>query len=131
MATQVASIFAVPMVSGRRRKIACLASWSLAATTGVATAIDTDDPGITMSRSAAGTYALVFPQSPGKVHVNVVVMNSGTSAAGMVTDGRLVAISPTAGTATVQIVGGNSGVAIDPLAADVVTLFVELVMDIS
>lgn len=131
MATQVASIAAAPMVGGRRRKICCLASWTLAATTGVATAVDTDDPGITMSRSAAGTYALVFPATPGKVHINGVIMNSGASAAGMVADARLSAILPSAGTATIQIVGGNSGVAIDPLAADVVTLFVELVLDIS
>lgn len=131
MATQVASIAANPMVGGRRRKVCAMASWTLAATTGVATAVDTDDPGITMSRSAAGTYALLYPATPGRVQIKAVVLNSGASAAGMATSARLSAISPSAGTATIQIVGGNSGVAIDPLAADVVTLFVELTLDIS
>lgn len=131
MATQVASIQANPMVSGRRRKIVVLASWTLAATTGVATAVDTDDPGITLARSAAGTYALVFPQTPGRMSIVGEVLNTGASAAGMARSASISAKNPAAGTATVQLIPGNSGIAIDPLAADVVTLTLTLTMDIS
>jgi hypothetical protein len=49
----------------------------------------------------------------------------------MATSMQPVAKNPSAGTASLKLSGGNSGVAIDPLAADVVTVTVALTMDVS
>lgn len=137
MASTAAGVYMQPLNAGRRRKVSIMASFALAATTGVATLLDTDDINVTLSRTAGGTYALAFPAAPvgtqvgtnGKAHIDCVVLNSGTDAAGMAASARLSAINPQAGTATIKLMGGNSGVPIDPLAADVVTLYVQIDLD--
>lgn len=130
MATQVASIFAVPLVGGRRRKIVCMASWTLAATTGVATAVDTDDPGLTMSRSAAGTYALVYPASPGKVHIKTTIINGGGGTPN-ISFARVTAVNASAGTATIITTATGAPFTAVDSTETTLTLAVELTIDIS
>lgn len=136
MATTAAGSYHQPHVASRRKKVTYVGRWSIAPTTGVATLLDVDDPQMTLTRTAAGTYALVYPASPayplatpGQASIKPTILNSGTSAAGMVRSAGLSAIAPSLGTATIQTFGGNSGVAIDALAADIVTLTVEATVD--
>lgn len=119
------------MRAARKPKNTYVASWTLAASTGVATLVDTDDPNITLARSAAGRYALTYPATPGRAAIDFEVLNTGTEAAGMATAANLRAKSPAAGTASVALMGGNSSVAIDPLAADVVTLTLTILLDVT
>lgn len=133
MASVAGAVFAPvgTMRAARKPKVTILASWSLAATTGVATLIDTDDPNVTLSRTSAGKYALTYPATPGRAAIDFEVLNTGTEAAGMVSSADLRAKAPASGTATVAIMGGNSAVSIDPLAADVVTLTATITLDIT
>lgn len=137
MSTTASGTYHQPMVAMRRKKAYGVASFSLAATTGVATLIDTDDSplnnlgGITLTRSAAGTYALTYPAAAGpngRVHVGFELLNTFDNVAS-ITGARLSAKAPSLGTATVKIYAGNSGLAADPGASDVVTLQIAIAVD--
>lgn len=68
----------MPAVGGRRRKVGCNASWTIANGTGAPTAIDTDDPGITLARTGVGAFTLSHPASFGQTHVDIVMVDGGT-----------------------------------------------------
>jgi len=74
-------------------------------------------PGVTFTRTGAGTYTLVFPAAPGVGLIPYVAI----SAAGTVIDGTITAKSSTAGTATV-VFRNAAGAATDPASGDVVGL---------
>lgn len=72
-------------------------------------------PGVTFTRTGAGTYTLVYPASLGMALIPYVAV----SAAGTVIDGTITAKSSTAGTATV-VYRNAAGAATDPANGDVV-----------
>lgn len=136
MATTASGVYMQPFVAGRRKKVTLVASWTLAATTGVATLVDTDDIAVTLSRTAAGTYALTYPAVPGatptgaagRAAIDFEVLNTFDNAAA-ISGARLSAKAQSLGTATVKIFAGNSGLAADPGASDVVTLTLTFTLD--
>lgn len=74
-------------------------------------------PGVTFTRTGAGTYTLVYPAALGLTLLPYVAV----SAAGTVIDGGLTAKSSTAGTATI-VFRNAAGAATDPANGDIVGL---------
>jgi hypothetical protein len=74
-------------------------------------------PGVTFTRTGAGTYTLVYPPALGLSLVPFVAV----SAAGTVIDGTITAKNAPAGTATV-VFRNAAGAATDPANGDIVGL---------
>jgi hypothetical protein len=74
-------------------------------------------PGVTFTRSSAGTYTLVYPAALGVALIPYIAV----SAAGTVIDATVTAKSATAGTATI-VTRNAAGAATDPANGDIVGL---------
>lgn len=72
-------------------------------------------PGVTLTRTGAGTYSVVYPACPNAVLLAFIEL----SAAGTVIDAGLTAKSQTAGTATL-VTRNAAGAATDPASGDLI-----------
>lgn len=65
-----------------------------------------DDPGLTIARTATGTYNLTYPKGKA-AWIEVAILDIGPSAVGW----HLTAQAPTSGTATFRTLGGTNAAA--------------------
>ena len=82
-----------------------------------------DDPGITISRTSAGLYALTYPKGK-QAWITVDIISAALTVVGTVTTAK----SATAGTASITtLAGSNAAAATDPANGDklMITITVE------
>lgn len=120
MSTHAAEIAGYIDRSARRDVITLEAVQTIGAS-GAVGALDSDDPGITVTKNAsAGTYDITYPKAPkGRLYPSVI------SVAGTVVGYNVTAFDPTAGTAQVVTVNG-AGTATNPASGDKIQLMLRL-----
>ena len=113
MATVIGQTFTAPLRAAKKESVLMQARFVNTTADGVIdqTASTTSDPGLTFSRSGAGTYALAFPACPADAVLDIYFgVHTGTP---NVFWARVSALSLTAGTATVITSVAAGGAAAD------------------
>lgn len=113
MSSVIGQVYEYPLRIGKKESTDVVYRAVITVTTGVVdTSLSTSsDPGFTVTRSGAGTYAVVFPLCPSDVCLMMTPILPPTSSTKAVV---MTAFSPTAGTAAFVASATTGGAGADP-----------------